>query len=72
MNRNSNQIQNMRIIFSTLCMNIAGPVSVTRVHGYSGTDAICCLTAANNISMRVTNSNVASRGKRHFVNESLR
>ena len=53
-------------------MNIAGPVSVTRVHDYSGTDAICCLTAANNIRMRLINSNVASRGKRHFVNESLR
>jgi hypothetical protein len=40
-------------------MNIAGPVSVTPVHSYSGTDAICCLTAANNISIRITNSNVA-------------
>jgi hypothetical protein len=31
---------------------------ITRVHGYSGTDAVCCLTAANNISTRITNSHV--------------
>jgi hypothetical protein len=42
MYRNSNQIQNMRIISSTFCMNIAGPVSVTRVHGYSDTNAMYC------------------------------
>ena len=28
------------------------------VHGYSGTDAGCCLTAANNISTRITNSHI--------------